>query len=292
MRGHLHRHRQRLLEPLPEDVRGQREEWLAANDATADTPLYVGDELCIPAGAHRPGAAAATDQPPATTGHRPPTPGRRPRRPAAGRRPLRLPSSPPPHRRRPAHRRPVAPRRPPPADPAEVEAIIREIWPDELEERALSIATPRERPAARRPQLLLLRRVRDLLRDGPQLPGRARHHVGASSCSTPARTSRPRTTCTRSPAGSPGRRPTPADRPTRVPFGRRPRRLAARTHCARSSMDRASDYGSEGWEFDSLRARQLDMAIRQVSPSPPEYVWSGEWSPLQPRSGRRRGWLR
>jgi hypothetical protein len=24
---------------------------------------------------------------------------------------------------------------------------------------------------------------------------------------------------------------------------------------ARSSMDRASDYGSEGWGFDSLRAR-------------------------------------
>src|SRR5206468_753986 len=26
-------------------------QWLAANNATADTPLYVGDELCIPAGA-------------------------------------------------------------------------------------------------------------------------------------------------------------------------------------------------------------------------------------------------
>ena len=25
---------------------------------------------------------------------------------------------------------------------------------------------------------------------------------------------------------------------------------------ARSSMDRASDFGSEGWEFESLRARQ------------------------------------
>ena len=25
--------------------------------------------------------------------------------------------------------------------------------------------------------------------------------------------------------------------------------------CARSSTDRASDYGSEGWEFESLRAR-------------------------------------
>jgi hypothetical protein len=27
-------------------------------------------------------------------------------------------------------------------------------------------------------------------------------------------------------------------------------------YCARSSMDRASDYGSEGWGFKSLRARQ------------------------------------
>ena len=28
-------------------------------------------------------------------------------------------------------------------------------------------------------------------------------------------------------------------------------------HCARSSTDRASDYGSEGWGFDSLRARSV-----------------------------------
>jgi hypothetical protein len=26
---------------------------------------------------------------------------------------------------------------------------------------------------------------------------------------------------------------------------------------ARSSTDRASDYGSEGWEFESLRARHI-----------------------------------
>ena len=29
----------------------------------------------------------------------------------------------------------------------------------------------------------------------------------------------------------------------------------AKRHSARSSMDRASDYGSEGWGFESLRAR-------------------------------------
>ena len=79
-----------------------------------------------------------------------------------------------------------------------------------------------------------------------------------SSCSTPGRTSRRRTRCTPSPAGSPWAQTDPADRGAaqagsvqRVP----PSRLAARTHRARSSMDRASDYGSEGWGFDSLRAR-------------------------------------
>ena len=30
---------------------------------------------------------------------------------------------------------------------------------------------------------------------------------------------------------------------------------------AGSSMDRASDYGSEGWEFESLRARCMDLRI-------------------------------
>ena len=60
-----------------------------------------------------------------------------------------------------------------------------------------------------------------------------------------------------------GRRPPP---PRRPPWGVRGR--SARVHrsggllalvnphiCARSSTDRASDYGSEGWGFESLRAR-------------------------------------
>jgi hypothetical protein len=34
---------------------------------------------------------------------------------------------------------------------------------------------------------------------------------------------------------------------------------------ARSSMDRASDYGSEGWGFDSLRARIPLAPIPQAS---------------------------
>ena len=46
--------------------------WLAANNATADTPLYVGDELCIPVGATAPGPPPTTQAPavvasPATT---------------------------------------------------------------------------------------------------------------------------------------------------------------------------------------------------------------------------------
>ena len=140
------------------------DEWLAANNATADTPLYVGDELCIPAGATAP-------EP-----RRPPRPRRRPRRPAATAAADPAPDSRPsrrrrrrPHRgaarsrRRPGRRPPPAPRRTDPrrravdrgavrrdadeqrqprrhAGPAEVEAIIREIWPDDLEVRALCIA--------------------------------------------------------------------------------------------------------------------------------------------------------
>ena len=37
-------------------------EWLAANGATPDTPLYVGDELCIPEGATAPAPAAGDDR--------------------------------------------------------------------------------------------------------------------------------------------------------------------------------------------------------------------------------------
>ena len=60
VRRDVHRRRQRLLEPLPEVVGATVEAWLAANNATADTPLYVGDELCIPAGATAPGPPPTT----------------------------------------------------------------------------------------------------------------------------------------------------------------------------------------------------------------------------------------
>ena len=35
-----------------------------------------------------------------------------------------------------------------------------------------------------------------------------------------------------------------------------PKAIASRVASARSLMDRASDYGSEGWKFESSRARQ------------------------------------
>ncbi len=114
------------------------EEWLAANNATIDSPLYVGDELCIPAGATAPApppttAAPTTTAPPATTAA--PTT-------AA---PTTVPP-PPPTTATPVTAAPTtaapAPAPPPasPSDPASVEAMIREIWPDDLEERALTIA--------------------------------------------------------------------------------------------------------------------------------------------------------
>ena len=47
------------------------------------------------------------------------------------------------------------------------------------------------------------------------------------------------------------------ERPSRFAFStqRRVQLASAKRRCARSSMDRASDYGSEGWGFESLRAR-------------------------------------
>jgi hypothetical protein len=38
--------------------------------------------------------------------------------------------------------------------------------------------------------------------------------------------------------------------------------------CARSSMDRASDFGSEGWGFKSLRAHQTNQQSPIVSQPP------------------------
>ena len=109
------------------------DEWLAANDAAPDTELHVGDELCIPAGAQAPTATVAETAPP-----EPATPATE-----ATQAPTAPPeTSPPPPP-------PVETAAPAPVgNPAsgrvattdEVQALIREIWPDDIEERALKIA--------------------------------------------------------------------------------------------------------------------------------------------------------
>ena len=129
------------------------EKWLEANDAQADTQLHEGDELCIPAGASAPAppapeataapettpvpvpvadepAAAAVSEPAVATAP-PPTEA-----------PTTTSPPPPPPPPPPTDLAPVpAPPAPaPPTTPGGVEALIREIWPDDIEERALTIA--------------------------------------------------------------------------------------------------------------------------------------------------------
>ncbi len=120
-------------------------DWLAANHATAETPLYVGDELCIPAGAKAPAPPPTTTQPPTTTAA--PTT----LAPTTTQAPVTTPAPPPPTQppvttaapvvtiAKPPTRGAVVP--PPATDAGTVEAIIREIWPDDIEDRALAIAT-------------------------------------------------------------------------------------------------------------------------------------------------------
>jgi hypothetical protein len=83
---------------------------LDLNGASLRTPLFPGASICLPAG-------AAAPAPPTTAA---PTPVPKPTAPPTTKPPATTP--------------------PRPASPGEVEAIIREIWPDDLEERALEIA--------------------------------------------------------------------------------------------------------------------------------------------------------
>lgn len=105
---------------------------LRANDATVNTPLYPGDRVCLPQGARRPGppptvAPTVAPRPRPTA---PPAPAPRPR-------PTTPPTTRPPA---PTTTRPPAPRPPSSYTRDEVLAIIREVWPDHLEERAIQIA--------------------------------------------------------------------------------------------------------------------------------------------------------
>jgi hypothetical protein len=110
---------------------------LALNDATLDTALFPGRSICLPAGADIP-APPTTAAPTTTTD--PPNPG--PARPTTGTTPSTRPAgTQPPTTTRPRPATPSSPPRPaPPSGPADVQAIIRAVWPDELENRAIEIA--------------------------------------------------------------------------------------------------------------------------------------------------------
>jgi LysM repeat protein len=100
---------------------------LAANNATVNTVLLPGRSLCLPAGSAAPGPpttrAPSTTQPPATTQPKPAT---------------TQPTTPP------ATSPPASTQPPPPANTytrAQAAQIIRDVWPDSLEEEAIRIAT-------------------------------------------------------------------------------------------------------------------------------------------------------
>jgi hypothetical protein len=127
--------------------------WLNANGATAETPLYAGDVLCIPQGAAAPEPPPTTTEAPETTAAPTTTD-----TPAATAAPTKVPTTEAPETTAtpttatPTTATPTTAAPPPvaappettsppdPVDPGSVEAIIRAVWPDELEDRALVIA--------------------------------------------------------------------------------------------------------------------------------------------------------
>ncbi len=84
------------------------------------------------------------------------------------------------------------------------------------------------------------------------------------------------------------------ERPSRFAFStqRRVQLASAKRRCARSSMDRASDYGSEGWGFESLRARsgppRCDPPVGVLRFSGPSL--SDRRSPIEPSLHEYGGW--
>jgi LysM repeat protein len=102
---------------------------LAANNATIQTVLLAGKKICLPAGAIVP--ASPTTKPPTTT-TKPPTT----TQPKATTPPTTKPPTAPTVT--------TAPQPPAPANTyskAEVAQIIRDVWPDNLEDQAIAIAT-------------------------------------------------------------------------------------------------------------------------------------------------------
>jgi hypothetical protein len=107
---------------------------LAANDATSDSALYPGATICLPAGASMPPPPPVATNPPA-----PSTSAPKQTTPSAT-----TPTTPAPTTVKPTRTTTPTTTPTPPANtaatPAEVQAIIRTIWPDDLEARAIEIA--------------------------------------------------------------------------------------------------------------------------------------------------------
>ncbi len=110
---------------------------LAVNDATADTPLYPGRTICLPVGADTPPpppTTPSTSAPTASTNNSSSGSTNRTTSPTPTATAPRTTSAPPTT---------AAPPAPPAAWSAsadQVQTIIRDVWPDELEDRALEIA--------------------------------------------------------------------------------------------------------------------------------------------------------
>lgn len=95
------------------------------NLADLDSPIFPGDEICLPEGATIPEQPVVTTTAPATTAPATTAAPTTTVKPTTTTTVKPAPTTLPP---------------PPPATGAEVQALIREIWPDELEEKALAIA--------------------------------------------------------------------------------------------------------------------------------------------------------
>jgi hypothetical protein len=100
---------------------------LDANLAMLDTPIFPGDEICLPAGSVMP--APPTTAPPSTAAPSTAPPSTTP---ATTRTPSTTTS--------PTTAAPVTSPPAPTASQAQVQQLIRDIWPDDLEQRALEIA--------------------------------------------------------------------------------------------------------------------------------------------------------
>ena len=112
----------------------------AVNDATSDTPLFPGRTICLPVGASTP--PPPTSPPPTATTAPPTAPPTNTSAPSTASSGSSGTTATTP-RPTPAPTTTVAPPALPPSSNAtadEVQAIIRAVWPDDLEERALEIA--------------------------------------------------------------------------------------------------------------------------------------------------------